>query len=567
MLAWSSVAQAGYLLAGVVVGTELGVRATAFYLAVYLLMNVAAFAVVVARERVSEHGDDLRSFENLGTISPWLAWPMTIAMLSLAGFPATGGFIGKFYLIDASVAGDYTWLGIAIVIGSVISLAYYLRVIAVMWMGRYEVELPTIPPRRVRPVAGWSPEADARAQPEVRRGGGAVRGRHDRVGLWPDAAVRRGPRREQRAARPPLAPLPARRCASRHLTHARTGGRLRETAFDIIESRSRRERRRSGRAHPVPASSCRDSGHRPARARRPRVRRRHACPGRRQGSRDRRVRPARHLVRVRLRDHGARVRDRQGLGLSHQPRRDLRARGHQALPVARGARTTGARRSWAASSARSASGRCSPRPASTWASDRPRSTRTPTRWGSAIFAEFIGTAILMFAILGIVDARSPGDFAGIVIGGVVVAIIMVVGPITAASLNPARAIGPELVARPSPAATTHWNQIIPVYILPGLAGAALAAFAYDFLATPRKVKQPIESAVTHPDPVASPRGEVERTRHGYCRHTDEEAPQRSGEHRARSRSPGWPPHTATWSATTPRRRSWSAPTRRRARSR
>ena len=66
MLAWSSVAQAGYLLAGVVVGTQLGVRATAFYLAVYLLMNVAAFAVVVARERVSEHGDDLRSFENLG---------------------------------------------------------------------------------------------------------------------------------------------------------------------------------------------------------------------------------------------------------------------------------------------------------------------------------------------------------------------------------------------------------------------------------------------------------------------------------------------------------------------
>jgi NADH-quinone oxidoreductase subunit N len=167
MLAWSSVAQAGYLLAGVVVGTELGVRATAFYLAVYLVMNVAAFAVVIARERVSEHGDDLRSFENLGTISPWLALPMTIAMLSLAGFPATGGFIGKFYLIDASVSGDYTWLGIAIVIGSVISLAYYLRVIAVMWMGRYEVELPTIPPRRVRPVAGWSPEADAKAQPEV----------------------------------------------------------------------------------------------------------------------------------------------------------------------------------------------------------------------------------------------------------------------------------------------------------------------------------------------------------------------------------------------------------------
>jgi NADH-quinone oxidoreductase subunit N len=167
LLAWSGVAQAGYLLAGVVVASELGLRATTFYLAVYLLMNVAAFAVVIARERVSEHGDDLASLELLGRTQPWLAWPMTIAMLSLAGFPATAGFIGKFYLIDASVSGDYTWLGIVIVVGSVISLAYYLRVIAVMWMGRYEVELPGLPRRRVKPVAGWSPEAEARAQPEV----------------------------------------------------------------------------------------------------------------------------------------------------------------------------------------------------------------------------------------------------------------------------------------------------------------------------------------------------------------------------------------------------------------
>jgi glycerol uptake facilitator protein len=123
-----------------------------------------------------------------------------------------------------------------------------------------------------------------------------------------------------------------------------------------------------------------------------------------------------------------------------------------------------------------------------------------TTWASAIFAEGIGTFMLMYAILGIVDSRSPGDFAGIVIGGVVVAIIMVVGPITAASLNPARAFGPELVLAIG-GGTTHWNQIIPVYVLPGLAGAVAAAFTYDYLSTPRKVRQPIESAVTHPDPV------------------------------------------------------------------
>ena len=165
LLAWSGVAQAGYLLAGVVVGTKLGMQATWFYLAAYLFMNVAAFAVVIARERVSETGDDLKSFEGLGQASPTLAWPMTIAMLALAGFPATAGFIGKFYLIDASVAGDYAWLGVLIVVGSMISLGYYLRVIAVMWMGGVEIELPG--GRRVRPVSGWSPEADARAQPEV----------------------------------------------------------------------------------------------------------------------------------------------------------------------------------------------------------------------------------------------------------------------------------------------------------------------------------------------------------------------------------------------------------------
>jgi len=121
-----------------------------------------------------------------------------------------------------------------------------------------------------------------------------------------------------------------------------------------------------------------------------------------------------------------------------------------------------------------------------------------TTWGSAIFAEGIGTAMLMFAILGIVDSRSPGDLAGIVIGGVVVAIIMVVGPITGASLNPARAFGPELISALGNGAT-HWDQLLPVYILPGLLGSGLAAVAYDFLAKPRIVVEPVVDAVTHPD--------------------------------------------------------------------
>jgi glycerol uptake facilitator protein len=97
-----------------------------------------------------------------------------------------------------------------------------------------------------------------------------------------------------------------------------------------------------------------------------------------------------------------------------------------------------------------------------------------------------------------VDSRSPSDLAGLVIGGVVVGIIMIMGPITGASLNPARAFGPELVSAIGGGAT-HWNQLVPVYILPGLVGSALAAVLYDFIAHPRVIKQPIEQAVKHPD--------------------------------------------------------------------
>jgi glycerol uptake facilitator protein len=124
-----------------------------------------------------------------------------------------------------------------------------------------------------------------------------------------------------------------------------------------------------------------------------------------------------------------------------------------------------------------------------------------TTWAAAIAAEGLGTFMLMFAILGIVDGRSPSELAGLVIGGVVVAIIMVMGPITGASLNPARAFGPELVSAIG-GGPTHWAQLIPVYVLPGLVGAGLAAFVYDFLAEPRRIERPIKSAVTSEDRVA-----------------------------------------------------------------
>ena len=159
ILAWSGVAQAGYMLAGVVVSTRVGVQATVFYLFVYLVMNFAAFSVVVARERETALGDDISALAGIGGSRPLLAWPMTISMLALAGIPATAGFIGKFNLITAAVDGDYTWLGIFIVVGSMISLAYYLRIVAVMWMS-------PAPARTTVPVmAGGA--ADEDIEPEV----------------------------------------------------------------------------------------------------------------------------------------------------------------------------------------------------------------------------------------------------------------------------------------------------------------------------------------------------------------------------------------------------------------
>ena len=155
LLGYSGVAQAGYILGGLVVATEAGVNALVFYLAAYAFMNFAAFAVVVARERETIHGDHIDGVRGLGASRPLLAWPLTISMLALAGFPATAGFIGKLYLIEALVEGDYTWLAVFIAVGTMISLAYYLRVVAAMWMRPGESRGPATPA-----IAGASPEAD-----------------------------------------------------------------------------------------------------------------------------------------------------------------------------------------------------------------------------------------------------------------------------------------------------------------------------------------------------------------------------------------------------------------------
>jgi NADH-quinone oxidoreductase subunit N len=150
LLAYSGIAQAGYLLIGVVVGTERGAEATIYYLLAYLVMTMAAFAVVVIREREVEDGERLEALAGYGRERPLLGAVMTLSMLSLAGFPPLAGFVGKFLLFGSAVEAHMTWLAVIGAVGSMISLGYYLRVLAVLWLGSPEPGRPqkllTAPP-------------------------------------------------------------------------------------------------------------------------------------------------------------------------------------------------------------------------------------------------------------------------------------------------------------------------------------------------------------------------------------------------------------------------------------
>jgi NADH-quinone oxidoreductase subunit N len=140
LLAYSSIAQAGYLLIGVAVGTIQGAEAVVYYLLAYGAMTMAAFAVVIVREREVEEGDSLVALTGYGRARPVLGIVMTLSMLSLAGFPPLAGFVGKFLLFGSAVEADMTWLAIVGAVGSMVSLAYYLRVVAVMWIAPLEGE-------------------------------------------------------------------------------------------------------------------------------------------------------------------------------------------------------------------------------------------------------------------------------------------------------------------------------------------------------------------------------------------------------------------------------------------
>lgn len=136
MLAYSSVAHAGYVLVGLVAGTPEGYAGALYYMLVYTLMNIGAFGVVAILEWDRESGrtQTIDSLSGIGYKRPLLGVAMGVFMFSLSGFPPLGGFLGKYAVFAPAVDSGYTWLVIVGVLASVVSAYYYLRVLYVFWM-------------------------------------------------------------------------------------------------------------------------------------------------------------------------------------------------------------------------------------------------------------------------------------------------------------------------------------------------------------------------------------------------------------------------------------------------
>ncbi|HLG60645.1 MAG TPA: NADH-quinone oxidoreductase subunit N [Ktedonosporobacter sp.] len=134
MLGYSSIAHAGYLLIGIVVGGTLGVSAILFYLLCYAFMNLGAFGVVSMLERADNSGNDADDLRGLWYRCPVLAGFLAFFLLSLAGFPPMAGFAAKYYLFYAALVGGHPELLIIGVLASVLGMYYYLRIIATMFM-------------------------------------------------------------------------------------------------------------------------------------------------------------------------------------------------------------------------------------------------------------------------------------------------------------------------------------------------------------------------------------------------------------------------------------------------
>ena len=145
MLAYSSIAHAGYVLIGLAAANDDGISGAMFYLLIYCVMNIGAFGAVILAKTADGESLMISDYAGLGTRKPLLAMFMSVMLLSLAGFPPTAGFVGKFYIFKAAVGAGHIWLVIIGAINTAISAFYYLRVVVTMYMREPEEELEFTP--------------------------------------------------------------------------------------------------------------------------------------------------------------------------------------------------------------------------------------------------------------------------------------------------------------------------------------------------------------------------------------------------------------------------------------
>lgn len=141
MLAYSSIAHAGYILVAFVAGNKLGTSGILFYLMTYAFMNLGAFACVILLGKKGEENTLITDYAGVGFKYPLLAASMTIFLLSMAGIPPLGGFMAKFYVFSAAVEAQFYWLAVLGVLNSAISVYYYLRVTVLMYFREPEREI------------------------------------------------------------------------------------------------------------------------------------------------------------------------------------------------------------------------------------------------------------------------------------------------------------------------------------------------------------------------------------------------------------------------------------------
>lgn len=134
MLAYSSIAHAGYALVGFVAANEVGVAGILFYLLSYTFMNLGAFAIIILVGKKGEPNNNVSDYAGLSVKHPALALAMAVFLFSLMGIPPTAGFVGKFYLFSGAIKSGYIWLAIIGVLNSAASVYYYLRVMVFMYM-------------------------------------------------------------------------------------------------------------------------------------------------------------------------------------------------------------------------------------------------------------------------------------------------------------------------------------------------------------------------------------------------------------------------------------------------